>query len=836
MTRTPSLALVTLLAVVLTAVAFVVGSAEPGHAEDYREPPAVVKRIVDAPPSPSFALDPTGTRALLVARTSHPPVADLARPLWRLGGYRLDPSTNGRHGPRSSVGLTILEIAERWERPITLPDDADIGSPVWNKDGTMVAFTLTTEDGIALWVADATTARARRLTDPSLNAALGAAFRWMPDGRRLICAFVDPEREDAPEPPREPEGPVIQESTGRKAPVRTYQDLLRNETDARRFEWIGTSQPALVDARSGERRDLPHLPPAIYRRLDPSPDGQWLLVSRTTRPFSYSVPAYRFPEVIATVRLDGQERVEIAKPGLREEIPIGGVETGARGFRWRPDRDATLLYLEALDGGDPKREVEHRDRLVARDAPFRGTPREIYRTEHRFRGIDFLASGRGQVLIGEYDRDRRWTRTWLTHIDERGDEPRLVWDRSVQDRYGDPGRAMQTLDARGRTVLRVEDGALLLTGSGATPDGDRPFLDRLDLATLTTERVWVCEGERYETVAGLLGDGTLLTRHETRTEPPNYWARDLESGEREPITRFVDPAPELAGVEGELVTYERDDGVPLSATLYLPPGHQEGERLPLVVWAYPLEYNDRSTAGQVRGSPYRFTRPRGTSHLFLLTQGYAVMDRAAMPVIGDPETVNDTFVKQIVGSAQAAIDFAVERGVADRDRVAVGGHSYGAFMTANLLAHCDLFRAGIARSGAYNRTLTPFGFQSERRTFWEAKDTYFKVSPFMHADRIDEPMLMIHGEIDNNSGTFPMQSRRMYHAIKGNGGHARLVMLPHESHGYRGRESVLHVLAEMIDWLDEHVKNAKPRPAPEAKPAPETTPAPEPKKPVRQAW
>jgi dipeptidyl aminopeptidase/acylaminoacyl peptidase len=276
------------------------------------------------------------------------------------------------------------------------------------------------------------------------------------------------------------------------------------------------------------------------------------------------------------------------------------------------------------------------------------------------------------------------------------------------------------------------------------------------------------------------------------------------------LTRFADPTPQIRGIKQELLTYERADGVKLSGTLYLPADHVEGTKLPLFVWAYPLEYTDPATAGQNTNATTRALRIRGASHLALVLAGYAVLDNATMPVVGDPETMNDTFVEQIVASAQAAIDACVARGVADPDHVGVGGHSYGAFMTANLLAHCDLFRAGIARSGAYNRTLTPFGFQSERRTIWQARDTYVTLSPFFVADRIDEPLLMIHGEKDSNTGTFPIQSERLYQAVKGNGGAARLVMLPGEDHGYQARESVLHTVAEMLDWCERHVRSERP--------------------------
>ena len=191
-----------------------------------------------------------------------------------------------------------------------------------------------------------------------------------------------------------------------------------------------------------------------------------------------------------------------------------------------------------------------------------------------------------------------------------------------------------------------------------------------------------------------------------------------------------------------------------------------------------------------------------------MLNGYAVLDNAAMPIVGDPRTVNDHFVEQVVMDAKAAVEKAVAMGVTDPARVGVGGHSYGAFMTANLLCHTDLFAAGIARSGAYNRTLTPFGFQSESRTLWQAPDMYFKVSPFLSADKIKGALLLIHGEADNNPGTFPVQSERMYQAVRGNSGTVRYVSLPYESHGYEARESVGHTLYEMITWFDKYVKNA----------------------------
>ena len=459
----------------------------------------------------------------------------------------------------------------------------------------------------------------------------------------------------------------------------------------------------------------------------------------------------------------------------------------------------------------PKRKAEHRDQIVALSAPFESKPDGLVKLQHRAAGVSFFKDP-SILMTTEYDRDRRWVRAQMHDLKTPGSTPRTVMDRSIRDRYGDPGRMVTVRDDTGHSIALQDGDWIYRLGNGASPKGNLPFIDRQSLSTLETERLWRCADGTYEQCVGIAKSSAdqkpvVITSSENPVTPPNYFLRDLNTSKATALTSFPDPTPEIRGIKKQLVNYKRADGVPLSATLYLPADYKEGTRLPLLVWAYPREFSDAKTAAQISGSPNRFTRMRGLTHLTLLTQGYAIMDSATMPVIGDPETMNDTFIEQIVAAAQAAIDKAVDMGVADRKRVAVGGHSYGAFMTANLLAHCDLFKAGVARSGAYNRTLTPFGFQSERRSFWDAKDIYFGISPFMHAHKINEPILLVHGENDNNSGTFPMQSKRMYQAIKGNGGSVRLVMLPNESHGYRARESVLHTQAEMIDWLDKYVKN-----------------------------
>jgi dipeptidyl aminopeptidase/acylaminoacyl peptidase len=562
--------------------------------------------------------------------------------------------------------------------------------------------------------------------------------------------------------------------------------------------------------------------PAIFSRVDPSPDGQHILVVRIHRPYSYIVPESEFPRDVEIWDHSGKLEYKLASLPLAEHVPTEGVLTGPRDYQWVASEPATLVWAEALDGGDPKTKAPYRDHLLMLSAPFKDQPQELVKLEQRFAtgGFGGGFGGRSAIqwsetgigLVHDYDRDRRWVRTFMINVNHPGQTPKMIWERSIRDRYRDPGTPLMRTLPNGKRVLHQQGDSIFLVGAGASQKGEFPVLDRFDLQTLKAQRIFQCDDGQYESVVALASDDgkSFITRHESPTEPPNYFVRTAGSPDKRALSRFPDPAPQLNGITKQLVTYKRADGVQLSFTLYLPANHKQGERLPTIVWAYPLEFNDAATAGQVSGSPYRFTTITGISHLFLITQGYAVLDNATMPVVGDPETMNNTYVEQVVASAKAAIDKAVELGVTDPDRVGVGGHSYGAFMTANLLAHSDLFRAGVARSGAYNRTLTPFGFQSERRTIWEAPEMYIKVSPFMHADKIKHPILLIHGMADDNSGTFPIQSERMYQAVKGNGGIVRYVQLPYEAHGYLARESTEHTLWEMVNWFDKWVKNAPP--------------------------
>ena len=815
-------------------------AADPAFAQ-YQVPPKEIVDILDAPPLPNVSVSPSRQVLALLERPSMPAIGELAQPMHRLAGMRVNPRTNGLHRAQTLRGITLKTITDpstgsgqapsassgqaAGEIKVTLPPNPKLTWIGFSPDGKRFAFAQTRDTGIELWMGDPATGQAKTISTASLNGVWGAPCEWLTDSTALLCRFVPPSRGPAPADPDVPTGPNIQENLGKTAPVRTYQDLLTSAHDEALFEYYGTSLLAIVDAATGARRPVGAA--GLYEQADVSPDGEYLIVTRLKRPFSRLVPADDFAKDVMVWNRRGDVVRKIADLPIADTVPNNGVPIGPRSYTWHATAPATLTWAEALDEGDPKKNVPYRDRVLSLSAPFSGEPTELLKTEYRFRTIRW--TDKGVALVSEFDRARRWNRTWI--LDAPGTAPRKLWDVSAEDRYADPGTPIVRPASPHGTIIQTGE-AIYTTSEGGSPQGDRPFLARVNLRTGTSERLFQSDAASYEQVVALLTDDatTLLTRRETPTEAPNFFVRQGNGAPRA-LTAFADPAPQLRGITKQLLTYKRNDGVQLSATLYLPPNYRpstssgrpepvegrRGERLPMFLWAYPREFTDPKMASQVIGSPSRFPLVNwGSMHLLFLTQGYAVLDNPTMPIVGTGETANDAYVEQLVASAQAAVDTVVNMGVVDRDRIVAGGHSYGAFMTANLLAHSDIFRAGIARSGAYNRSLTPFGFQNESRTFWEATNVYTRMSPFWHAHKIKEPILLIHGEADDNSGTFPIQSERFYMALKGHGATVRYVTLPHEAHGYQARESVLHTVAEMLAWADQYAKNAGPRTSPTA--------------------
>lgn len=812
-----------------------------GEEEDggYKLPPQEIVDIVDAPPIPALSFSPSRDRIVFLERPALASVAELARPELKLAGLRLDPTCNTRSRMSYYTGITIRELLEDDvlgpERAVTgLPSGAKVNFVSWSPDGRHLAFSVRTDDEendalglLGLWVADISTGAARQLLAAPAHClnTVFESYSWVDDDT-IVAAAVPEGRLPAPRRPRMPPGPKVQSNAGGgKAQSRTFQDLLKDKHDEALLEHYATCQLLLVSLDGGIRKLRE---PAMYTSVEPSNDGSYLLVSKMERPFSYTVPCGRFPRRIEVWTREGAPAQEVCYLPLAEDIPIAfnSVRPGRRSIYWRPDRPAQLCWTETQDGGDAGVEASPRDIVYSHAAePGPGEePQVVATTDLRCNGVSW---GDDELaLVYESWFKTRKTRTWVIAPGRPGGgEPRLLFDRSYEDSYSDPGSPVQRRTPLGTYVLAkfaTPDGRqrLLLDGDGATPEGNVPFLDLFDIETGEKERIWQSGKEtHFEAFTSLMSDTSagdvipleglrMLFSRESQQDPPQYFIRRWPEDAMKQLTHFPHPYPSIRDLSKEIIRYERADGVQLTATLHLPPGYrpEADGPLPMLMWAYPREYKSKDAAGQMRGSPNEFASIGSTSPLLYLARGYAVLSGPGMPIVGEgDEEANDRFLEQLVMSAQAAVDEVVRRGVADRSRIAIGGHSYGAFMTANLLAHApDLFSCGIAESGTYNRTLTPFGFQSEDRTLWEAPDVYLRMSPFMHADKVKKPILLIHGEDDNNSGTFPLQSERFFAALKGHGARCRLVLLPHESHGYRGRESILHKHAEVHAWLDQY--------------------------------
>lgn len=798
------------LAIALGASAAFVAAA-PSYANavkiDYQQPTQEIIDIVDAAPSPGGSLSPSGDLLLVTGYPALPDIADVAADELKLAGRRINPANHTVSQARyiSSLELINVETGEA-EQIAGLPAELKALGTSWSPNGKYIAFAQMTPNKVELWVVDVDAAEAKLWSSEQLTAVWGPELEWRHDSKGLYSYTVVADLE---EPARRtvPTGPVITESMGRTAPGRTYQDLLQNKQDELLFDYYFTSQITYFDL-NGDTQQVGE--PAIYSGVTSSPNDAYLLVSHIQRPYSYAVPWYRFPETTQVWNNAGENVYTVVEQPLADNLPIAfdAVVQGRRSISWRNDADATLVWAEATDQGDPAVDTEVRDQVFQQAAPFDQAPQKLLDLSKRYARM--LAADAENILVWERwwaDRDEK---LWL--VDATGQrDAKLVWERSWEDRYNDPGQPF-TVQQDGRNLLYLADGEMLLSGTGASDEGDRPFIDTYDLQSGEKERLWRSEAPYYERPWALIDaqEMTFLTQREGVTDPADFFVRDVDDNQLTALTETPHPMPHTKDITRELITYTREDGLAMSAELYLPAGYDK-ERdgpLPTMVWAYPREYKSSAAAAQISGSPYEFVRISYWGPQYLATQGYAVMDAATMPIVGEGDAQpNDTFIEQLVMNGEAAIAAGVERGVTDPERVALGGHSYGAFMTANMLAHSDLFATGIARSGAYNRSLTPFGFQREERTVWDDPDLYIRMSPFFHAHKINEPLLMIHGANDNNSGTFPMQSERLYQAIKGLGGTSRLVMLPHESHGYRARESILHMLWEQTRWLDTYLKD-----------------------------
>ncbi len=777
----------------------------------YQLPPQSIVELVDAPSSPIVRFNGAGTLMLLLQTPGYASIEEVAQPIIGVAGVRVNPANNSTAAEVSGVfkGVTIKDLKTGSIHQLQgLPAQLKMTNISWSPDGNYFAFTNNGLNGIELWLVNVNEFKAKKLTEEKLNDAFGTTLQWHPNGKQILAQFIVANRGIKPVEDLVPVGPIVQENLGVVTPSRTYQNLLGNDYDQLLMAYYLTSQLKAIDLNGNA---VAIGKPAIYRNAAYSPDGKYLMVQTVVKPYSYLVPIYAFPLKTAILEASGNLVKDLYHAPLAEKLPIDfdAVATGPRDYEWRSDKGSTIIWVEAQDQGNPSVKAAIRDALFSLRAPFTAMPQKIFSMNSRYESVKW--GNEKYAIVAERWKKDRTTKLTLINPDH-GKVIKVLSNRSAEDAYADPGNFVNGKGPFSAKVLlfdKTNKNAVFTIGAGASPLGDRPFLLKWNLITNQTDTLFKSKAPFYEVPIFFNNNGSVYISKESAAATPNIFVINLAKKSEKALTSFSDPYPTMQGIQKTLLSYPRADGVKLSATLYLPKGYKkEDGPLPVLIWAYPREFKTLAAAGQVKGTPYSFTRLAFRSPVFWVTRGYAVLDQADMPIVGEGKAEpNDTFLKQIEANAIALIDRIVDMGVADRNRIAVGGHSYGAFMTANLLAHTKLFAAGIARSGAYNRTLTPFGFQAEARTYWQAPEVYNSMSPFNYADKIKIPLLLTHGIDDENSGTFPIQSERLYSAIKGHGGTVRLVLLPKEFHGYRSRESILHTFWEQDVWLEKYVKN-----------------------------
>ncbi|GAA4062143.1 prolyl oligopeptidase family serine peptidase [Flavobacterium cheonanense] len=778
----------------------------------YQKPSAEILALADYERAPSVSMDSKKEYMLLSYRNTYKTLDDLNQEEMRLGGLRINPVTNISSTVTYISNLKIRKIAAKDETQVSgLPQNARLTNISWSPDEKKIAFTNTTNSGVELWIIYVATASAKKITSDNLNANLGSPYSWMNDNQTLLVKVLPKNRPALINEKKDlPKGPTVSVSDGSKSQNRTYQDLLKNKNDEANFDALVTSELYKVTISGASTL---FKPADIYAGESFSPDGNYLMLTTIQKPYSYIVPLSRFPQKSVVYDLNGKEIKQVNEVPLTEIMPKGfsSVRKGKRSMSWRADKPATLVYVEALDEGDQAKKVDYRDEVFQWNAPFNSAPTSMMKTQQRFGGISW---GNDTFTIA-YDSwyDTRNAKTYLLNPSNPNETPKVISDRNSQDIYSDPGNFETKKNEFGRYVIATENGNAYLIGDGHTKEGQFPFIDELNLKTLKTKRLYTSKMKDKKEDLMSIEDykkGDVLVMIQSKNDYPNYYFRNIKSGKLTPITAFKNPFESIKNVYKEVIKYKRKDGVDLSGTLYLPAGYDrtKKEKLPLLIWAYPAEFKDKNSAGQNDKNPNEFTFPNYGSFVYWVTKGYAVLDDASFPIIGEGTTEpNDTFITQLVDDAEAAINAVDNLGYINRKKVAVGGHSYGAFMTANLLTHSNLFACGIARSGAYNRTLTPFGFQSEQRNYWDVPTIYNGMSPFMNADKMKTPLLLVHGEADNNPGTFTLQTERYFQALKNLGAPTRMVILPKESHGYAAKENIFHLLWEQDQFLEKYLKN-----------------------------
>jgi dipeptidyl aminopeptidase/acylaminoacyl peptidase len=778
----------------------------------YQKPPKEILELADYERAPSVNMDSKKEYMLLSYRSTYKTLDDLNQEEMRLGGLRINPVTNISSTVTYITNLKVRKVSEKNEVQVKgLPDNPRISNLGMSPDEKKLSFSNTTNTGVELWVLDIATAQATKLTEATVNANMGNPFSWFADNQTILVRMLVKNRPALIDQKKDlPTGPIVSTGDGSVSQNRTYQDLLKNPLDEQNFETLVTSElyKVTLDGKAElfKKADM-------YAGESISPDGNYVMITTIQKPFSYIVPLSRFPQKSVVYDKFGKVVKVVNEVPLTEVMPKGftSVRKGKRSMGWRNDKPSTLFFVEALDEGDQANKVDFRDEVFLWETPFTANPTSLAKTQQRFGGITW---GNDNIaILSDYWYDTRNAKTYIINPSNPSQAPKVIWDRNYQDIYSDPGNFETKKNQYGKFVLTLDNDKAYLIGDGFTKEGQFPFIDEFNLSTLKTKRLYQSiYKDKKEDIMSVedVKKGEALVMIQSKNEYPNYYYRNFKSkGKLTQLTHFKNPFASIENVHKEVIKYKRKDGVELSGTLYLPVGYDKTkkEKKPLLIWAYPAEYKDKNSAGQSDKNPNEFTFPYYGSFVYWVTRGYVVLDDASFPIIGEGTTEpNDTFIEQLVANAEAAIDAVDKLGYIDRTKVGVGGHSYGAFMTANLLTHSNLFACGIARSGAYNRTLTPFGFQSEQRNYWDVPEVYNTMSPFMNANKMKTPLLLTHGEADNNPGTFTLQTERYFQALKNLGAPVRMVILPKESHGYVAKDNILHLLWEQDQFLEKYLK------------------------------
>ena len=830
--------------------------------EGFLSPPDEIAKVVLAPRHLNVSLtNPSPDRKYFLKAESEgmPTMAVFAKPHYYLGGVQIDHRANRARSltTRGSSGFSVIDWETGRTTKIELPRGARATNPAWSRDGREVAYFAHFDNATHIYIANAATGKSRALTKAPVLATLVTSFAWTADGKGIVTVLVPEGRGAEPRLPDVPTQPKIRVTQGTKAQTRTYASLLETPHDKALLEYYATGQLAVIDTKSGAVRRIGK--PAMVQRVDASPDGQHFRITHMQHPFSYIVPVQSFGNREELWDSNGKVLLEIAKRELREGAGPGATDddaapaaqarqaadTAKRNLAWNPVGPG-MIYLQqepaqrraerdsaAPAGRNEVNQPRRKDRLYQWLPPYdAASAKVLFESESRMSNVRF--SEDGQVLFVSDDNGesavylsepaRRYTitrgRGGAGGRGGGGGGTQTPAQIAAADSafYNNPGTLLTKTGPNGATVVQMSSDrqAVYLSGTKYFPnpvaDAPRSFVDRLEVKTGNKTRVFESDGKVWETVSEVLDDDftRAIVSRESPTEVPDFYLRDMKAGTLRKLTNNVDYSPELTRAIRKIIPVERVDGYKFFVNITLPPDYVQGTRLPAMFWFYPREFTDQQSYDRTRRTLNKTRFPSiSTRDMDILTKlGYAVVEPDA-PIVGENGRMNDNYVSDLRNNLTAVIDTLVSHGYIDRNRIGIGGHSYGAFSTVNAMVHTPYFKAGIAGDGNYLRALTPNGFQTERRDLWTARETYLEMSPLLYADKLNGALLMYHGMADQNVGTAPINSERLYHALMGLGKTASLYMYPYEDHGPATKETNLDLWARWVAWLDTYLKNPK---------------------------